>query len=161
MCFSLPTIEIVSEQIGLIRASAIAAISQNLTIYYNTMGSDGSKEIQEICQNTSFLHCVHMKHHPRGDEIWTLQALYEYCQENNNNNNTIRVGYLDNKGSFHDNPEKSKLRIPLTQAVVESSQRLVHIVRPRLFGFALHDHAGQLFCEPLRLHHQANSSSRI
>jgi hypothetical protein len=134
-------LDIVSEQLELIRASAIARISQNnLTIYYNTMGSEGSKEIKEMCQNNNttptasssttsitFLHCVHMKHYPRGDEFRTLQALYEYCQRkknndnNNNDNTTIRVGYLHNKGSFHDNPENAKLRIPLTQAIVSEA----------------------------------------
>jgi hypothetical protein len=119
------------------------------------MGVNGTEHVQKLCHAAN-LNCVHLNHYQKGDEVYTLQALYEYCYRQHICQTATlyhRVAYLHNKGSFHSTPENAKLRIPLTQSVNsascwnESSQSNLQFVWTCLFGFAVHDVSWQLFCQ--------------
>ena len=132
--------EIVEEQFEIIAKSYIA--TQNLTIYTNVIGPNaiqGSQQVRDLCrkytnnennQTTATtqmnFQCIQLNQQsPKldGDEMDTLQSMYEYCQQQQHNDdaNIVRVGYLHNKGSFHDTIQNAKLRVPLTMAVSSQS----------------------------------------
>ncbi|GAX15309.1 hypothetical protein FisN_8Hh394 [Fistulifera solaris] len=90
----------VSEQLQQIGES-YAATSNDLTIYYNTVGhvllfgESFAANVQKQC-TANGLKCVHMEHHRAGYEEITLQKAYEFCKSFPYRN----VIYMHNKGSY-------------------------------------------------------------
>lgn len=59
--------------------------NRTLTVFYNTVGDDSvitDTFMAEKCKKRGFT-CVHIKHYNQGAEEVTLQALSDFCQENN------------------------------------------------------------------------------
>ncbi|GAX15321.1 hypothetical protein FisN_8Lh394 [Fistulifera solaris] len=85
------------QQIG----ESYAATSNDLTIYYNTVGHEllfgetFAANVQKQCRANG-LKCVHMEHHKAGYEEITLQKAYEFCNAFPDRN----VIYMHNKGSY-------------------------------------------------------------
>jgi hypothetical protein len=96
-------------QIG--SAFAAMALSQPATLYYNTIGDrslGGFKNttfIDALCSQyyDGYLKCQHMEHFDRGFEEVTLNKLYDYCQDDESDDDRAShiVAYVHNKGSHH------------------------------------------------------------
>jgi len=90
---------IVSEQLSLLLPE------EHHEVFYNSLGYPFSIPNATLIQN-----------YPKGDESVTLYDLWEYCKSNNNHD--TKVVYLHSKGSFHDNPENTMLRLFLTNGAL-------------------------------------------
>lgn len=83
--------EIIYYQIKAINNSPLA----NSTVYYSRVG-DLSKWPINKCLNEGSRECIELVAKEEGDEVETVQPLYEYCVNNQND----RVIYMHSKGSF-------------------------------------------------------------
>lgn len=86
-----------------------------LALYYTTVGRELQPGyVDSICRNHSkYFHCNHLQHLDRGFEEHTLGAMYEHCQEYNDD----RVIYLHTKGSYHSSKAQARWRRHMTDAV--------------------------------------------
>jgi hypothetical protein len=96
---------IIGEQLAQWQASRYA----NATLYYTHLG-DSSKAFP--CPSNT--NCTLLMQKPSGGEEETLQKVYEFCQENPDQN----VIYLHSKGSFHINDDNNRLRNLITLAAL-------------------------------------------
>ena len=82
-------------------------------------------QIQQMCG----AHCQHIQYAKQGDESLTLQALYEYCQQQPlSTANTKLVTYIHDKGSFHPSSNNDKLRTMLTKAAMSDDCQNIHLL---------------------------------
>lgn len=68
-------------------------------------------------------HCQQRNYLPSGDEVDTLQALYEYCIAPGHSKKLVT--YLHDKGSFHNSPHNEKMRRMATKAALDCRNLLV------------------------------------
>ena len=66
-------------------------------------------------------NCFQRQYLPNGDEVNTLQALYEYCQ----NNTDAIVSYIHDKGSFHNTLHNTQTRRMATKATFDCRKEFV------------------------------------
>ena len=66
-------------------------------------------------------NCFQRQYLPNGDEVDTLQALYEHCQQNPRD----IVTYIHDKGSYHNNPHNTKTRRMATKAAFDCRKALL------------------------------------
>lgn len=104
-------LRIVKEQLD---ARASQKHLANTKLYYTRIGDLNAP--LPSCHN-----CVELQAVEEGNEVLTLQSMYEYCQSNV----ADRVIYIHNKGSFTRNPSNELLRKILTKAAFspECSQK--------------------------------------
>jgi hypothetical protein len=80
-----------------------------------------SKDINDdFCQP----HCQQRNYLPSGDEVDTLQALYDYCVAPDHSKQLVT--YLHDKGSFHNSPHNEKTRRMATKAALDCRNLLVN-----------------------------------
>lgn len=110
--------------------------SPNATIMYTLIGSDSATSFRDkimvdgMCQP----HCKLREHLPNGgDEVHTLQAVWNYCQSapQNSSHDTL-VSYIHDKGSFHPTPANDKARRMATKAALECRNLLLTSKNPRV-----------------------------
>lgn len=84
-------------------------------LYYTTVGEELEPGyVQEICkEHSANMHCHHLQHLNEGFEEHSLAALYNHCQQHEND----RVIYIHTKGSFHSSKSQSRWRRHMTDAV--------------------------------------------
>jgi hypothetical protein len=80
-------------------------------IYFVHIGGYISKLTDDFCRP----HCSKIIYKELGNEVDTLQALWEYCQ----NNPQDIVTYIHNKGSFHNNAFNDRIRQMATKAALD------------------------------------------
>lgn len=68
-------------------------------------------------------HCHQRNYLSSGDEVDTLQALYEYCVAPDHSNQLVT--YLHDKGSFHNSQHNTKTRRMATKAALDCRNLLV------------------------------------
>ena len=113
-------IAIVEEQIGQIGESFAALLKnekqQQLTVYYNTVGAAplNATLVNGLCEPHN-LDCRHLRHYESGFEEVTLQAVHSFCQAHQDDD-SLRVIYLHNKGSYTDSGFNTFWRRHLTMA---------------------------------------------
>jgi hypothetical protein len=78
-------------------------------VFYTLIGSPNITD--EFCQP----NCQRLAHYPKGDEVNTLQALWDYCQSHP----TELVTYIHDKGSFHHTEHNEKTRRTATKAALD------------------------------------------
>ncbi len=83
--------DIIYYQLKTINKSPLA----NSTVYYSRLG-DLTQFPMIKCLNEGRRTCIELVAKEKGDEIETIQPLYEYCVQNHND----RVVYMHSKGSF-------------------------------------------------------------
>lgn len=106
------SLSIVQEQLLQVGTS-YAASSNDLHIYYNTVGGEMDSEwMYNLCKNKYNMTCTQLSHFPEGFEDKTLDALKLYCSEHP----TMSVVYLHNKGSFHPKRSQNRWRRSVTAA---------------------------------------------
>jgi hypothetical protein len=76
-------------------------------LYYTQIGNT-NVSIQSYCEP-----CTRLKNTKSGDEVLTLQALYEYCIQPNHSDH--HVVYIHDKGSFNYHEKNERLRRVLTK----------------------------------------------
>jgi hypothetical protein len=95
--------KIILEQLHQVEESAYRKV------FYNLIGYNWTKP---LCSKS--LNCTRIKHLTEGNEVDTLQDLYEYCL--NHQNDT--VVYIHDKGSFHAEKMNRKNRRIATKAAL-------------------------------------------
>lgn len=90
----------------------------HVDLYYTTVGEkEGRDKVEELCQHhAKYFTCRHLQHVEEGFEESTLGAMYEYCQEHDEE----RVVYLHTKGSYHYSQSQDYWRQHLTKAAMSS-----------------------------------------
>jgi hypothetical protein len=94
-------LRIVKEQLDQIASSYITSLKdQQVTVYFNTIGSPilDTALLNQLCE-TRNVTCQILNHYQSAFEEVTLQSLYNFCQDQDDE--SLRVAYLHNKGSFH------------------------------------------------------------
>ena len=122
------TMSIVQEQMA--QRQRIAPRSP---LYYTLIGTTVSPNnnnknnfTADFCQP----NCRQRAYLKQGDEMDTLQAVWEYCRAYNNNNDDTNddddefVTYIHDKGSFHNNPSNRRARKQATRAALHCRQQL-------------------------------------
>jgi hypothetical protein len=92
-------IRIVREQLDEIASSYITSLKHGqVPIYFNTFGSPvlNPAFLNQLCA-TRKLSCELLSHHESASEEVSLQKLYDFCQDQEDQ--SLRVAYLHNKGS--------------------------------------------------------------
>ena len=106
-------LSVVEEQLGHY-SSTTAGTRSSVTVNYMLIGNTGAAgDLQRICEKHNIGACQLLQAVEQGDEVLTLEALYDYCQEHP----LSLVTYLHNKGSFHPSPENTAIRKLLTKSV--------------------------------------------
>jgi hypothetical protein len=83
------------------------------------IGANATPQVESICQT---LHpnnqaaCHSIGYVDQGDEGLTLDAIYQYCQ--NHQQDATQITYLHNKGSFHPSPRNDNFRTFLNRGVM-------------------------------------------
>jgi hypothetical protein len=93
-------VEIVKEQLEQVGKSYAATSKGRLTLFYNTIGNGDvldATRMTQLCADNGF-DCRHMRHFDEGGEDKTLQRIYEFCQDQDDD---FRVSYIHSKGTFH------------------------------------------------------------
>ncbi len=104
-------LSVVAEQLGQYSNSKAGSRS---SINYMLIGNtDAAGDLYRICETHNTGTCQLLQAVEQGDEVLTLEALYDYCQEHP----LSLVTYLHNKGSFHPSPENTAFRNLLTKSV--------------------------------------------
>jgi hypothetical protein len=80
------------------------------SVFYTLIGSPNNIT-DEFCNP----NCQQLAHYPTGDEVNTLQALWDYCQSHP----TELVTYIHDKGSFHHTEHNEKTRRTATKAALD------------------------------------------
>ena len=94
-------LRIVREQLDQIASSYITSLKdRHVTVYFNTIGSLilNATLLNQLC-GTRNMTCQLLNHYQSAFEEVTLQSLYDFCQDQDDE--SLRVVYLHNKGSFH------------------------------------------------------------
>ena len=105
------SLRIIKEQMGQIQSST----HYDTPIYYNLIGSNVSNPL--ICPNTT--KCKRMRYLTQGEEVTTLQDLYQYCVDNPSAN----VVYLHDKGSFNPTGANHRIRKIATASAISTGCR--------------------------------------
>lgn len=109
------SLRIVKEQLTQVQNST----HRNTPIYYNLIGQNIS---DSICPQG--LKCHRIRYAPEGDEVTTLQDLYEYCIDHP----LHAVVYLHDKGSFNPSGNNHRVRkISTASAVSTACRRSMHL----------------------------------
>jgi len=104
-------LSVVAEQLGQYSNSKAGSRS---SINYMLIGNtDAAGDLHRLCETHNTGTCQLLQAVEQGDEVLTLEALYDYCQEHP----LSLVKYLHNKGSFHPSPENTAFRNLLTKSV--------------------------------------------
>jgi hypothetical protein len=93
-------IRIVREQLDEIASSYITSLKyRQVPIYFNTFGSPvlNPAFLNQLCATRS-LSCELLNHYQSASEEVTLQKLYDFCQDQDDE--SLRVAYVHNKGSL-------------------------------------------------------------
>jgi hypothetical protein len=98
---------IVREQLSMAKSSAAFGTVRR----FNYVFVGPSKSSVPALLNCSACH--QLEHRPSGNEVLTLQHVFEHCAQNP----TGRVLYMHNKGSFHSTPENKVFRRFLTKGI--------------------------------------------
>ena len=88
------------------------------TLYLTTIGSkplEVGRHSLEQCRTNPALQCRYRQHLAQGDEVVTLQSLYEYCQQAGPDQ---LVTYIHSKGTYHPKKVNEIWRPHLTQAAL-------------------------------------------
>jgi hypothetical protein len=97
------------------------------TVLYTLIGNNAKKwvtTVNSLCGS----QCQMREYLQEGDEVHTLQAMWNYCQiqdrsssnvDSNSNNNDQYVTYLHDKGSFHSTDANEQARRLGTKAALE------------------------------------------
>ena len=99
---------IVREQLAEMKSSRIW---NTVRLLYNVIGHNATADIQQECGS----QCYALNYMPQADESLTLQAIYDYCQEHDQDEDTL-VTYIHDKGSLTPSPVNGDLRTLLTKA---------------------------------------------
>jgi hypothetical protein len=95
---------------------------RNAAMYYSRFGKLQNNTVPQLCArrqqpgSNSHPDCVEVAAALVGDESITIQAMYEYCQENSHHKDDLVI-YMHSKGSYTDTPNNHQLRQLLTRAV--------------------------------------------
>jgi hypothetical protein len=111
-------LRIVREQLDQIASSYITLLKdQQVAVYFNTIGSPilNSALLNQHCE-TRNMTCQLLYHYQSAFEEVTLQSLYDFCQDQDNE--SLRVAYLHSKGSFHTYKANEAWRRDLTAAAM-------------------------------------------
>jgi hypothetical protein len=114
---------IIDEQLRTVNEShAATSRSQSLLKVYFSLVGDGShlpkSVVEDICQNYSNLQCELVHRAQQGNENLTLNAMYQYCLDNPDQNQTVI--YFHSKGSYHDTVENQYWRRHLLSAITSA-----------------------------------------
>ena len=137
-------------ELSMMRTSNTNATPQTTTsIEYTLISQDDAFdiEIQQICNQNERIStttspyddhaftCHQRKYVDSGNEVETLQELWEYCektqqtQNHHHHGNDVLVTYLHNKGSFHPSESNERARRMGTKAALEC--RLLMLEQPQ------------------------------
>ena len=105
------SLRIISEQLGQVQNSS----HHNTPIFYNLIGHYVPESM--ICPST--LNCKQIRYIPDGEEVTTLQDLFEYCQEHP----LDAVVYLHDKGSFNPSGNNHRIRRLATVSAISQACR--------------------------------------
>jgi hypothetical protein len=111
-------LRIVREQLDQIASSYITSLKdRQVTVYFNTIGSPilNATLLNQLC-GTRNMTCQLLNHYQSAFEEVTLQSLYDFCQDQDDE--SLRVVYLHNKGSFHSRVGNERWRRHLTAAAM-------------------------------------------
>lgn len=88
---------------------------QNTPIWYTIIGSSNmtNEDCHPSCQRIAYLK--------KGDEVNTLQSLWEYCQDHSDK----LVTYIHNKGSFHHTDHNEHTRRTATKSALDCRNEMV------------------------------------
>lgn len=91
---------------------------EHVHLYYTTVGDkQGHEKVEEICKHhAAYFTCHHLQHVEAGFEETSLGAMYEFCQDHEDE----RVVYLHTKGSYHYSQSQDYWRQHLTKAAMSS-----------------------------------------
>jgi hypothetical protein len=109
--------DIVKEQLNQVQTIAAQFTTQkDLVVQLITIAPNyaNAEKAKDICDSVVGLQCHHLKHAEAADEMFALDALYQYCVANP----LAKVTYLHSKGSFHDNKVNDAWRRALTAAAL-------------------------------------------
>lgn len=81
-------------------------------LYYNLIGFNSTRF---VCR--SGMTCTRLRYLPEGNEVDTLQDMYDYCMERPDH----VVAYIHDKGSFNFSPSNSRVRRLATKAALSSA----------------------------------------
>jgi hypothetical protein len=128
-------LRVVEDQISQVGSSY--AGSDNLTVFYNTLGQDGvlnSTFMHDLCTVRNNLTCIHMKHYNAFEEV-TLQEMHNHCRANEQDS----VIYLHSKGSYNsrkggnDNWRRHLTGAATTEQSSYSTRRHLRCMRSRVW----------------------------
>jgi hypothetical protein len=88
------------------------------TLYYNMIGSNDTAFVRSYSHQMDVRLIRHME---TGQEVDTLQDLYNFCQDRPN----VTVVYLHNKGSFHPSKANDKVRRLTTRSATSEPCRSI------------------------------------
>lgn len=83
--------------------------SMKSPVWYTQIGAS------DMLDNSCSTNCRRLSHQSTGDEVDTLQALWEYCQDHPEQ----VVTYIHNKGSFHSTENNEKTRRTATKSALD------------------------------------------
>jgi len=81
-------------------------------LYYNMIGFNSTRV---VCR--SGMTCTKLRYIPEGNEVDTLQDMYDYCMDRPHH----VVAYIHDKGSFNFSPSNSRVRRLATKAALSSA----------------------------------------
>jgi len=97
-----------------LQKNKVGETDSDRTLYFQTIGERMSKNVVlQWCGKASRFSCKYLGHADEGDEVLTLQALYEHCVQGKSE----KVIYMHDKGSFHESESNTYLRQFMTKAV--------------------------------------------
>jgi hypothetical protein len=110
------------------RLQSIGARSPGATVFFNTVGEMGVRDVAEIlffCRETYQLNCVHMEHLDAGMELVTWGRVHDFCQIHNSS----RVGFVHAIGSTADpnQARREQLHLFETEAVASDQCWTKHL----------------------------------
>ena len=112
----LRSYHIIKEQMGQVAKSAAVTKSENVTIYYISIGEVFDVAlIDNVCDSLQ-IECVHVSHHATGYEMITEQAILDFCNEPGNDLQI--VSYIHDKGTFSLFDRQNQNRRMLTKAAL-------------------------------------------
>lgn len=89
------------------------AITPNSTILYTLIANKHATTMEQLINNTCPEKCKQRTRLVSGDEVDTLQALWEYCRSDKVPSsvfNDTLISYIHDKGSFHNNNNNVRSR---------------------------------------------------
>lgn len=94
-------------------ANATATKEITINIHYVTIGEPFDTNLMNDLCNLYGLSCTHLAHYNEGYEMITEQAVLDYCNVDDHDNDV--VAYIHNKGSFHAGEGQNRIRRGLTK----------------------------------------------